>query len=273
MQNQIFTSFLVIIALPTIILFGAIISVYTRAIEERTIHASELVVKESVKRIDTLLNEYRESSMQVYYNDSVMDFLGQASTEGRLEPEALDSISKTLGSIVNADKYLMTAVLRSNENLIVVGTDIPQLPLFLDQFHDEVYKVPGRLIWIPTTKLKSVFGLNALYFGGTRLIRKDGREIGQLLFLIREEFFDDVYAGAIPSSTGKDIVVSPEGTIISSSGKELIGRPPRREHAAGACHVPHRKRRLSCGPDERRTFVLRLRTFGRDRMVLYQRTQ
>jgi len=223
MQNQIFYSFLLIIAIPTVAFFVIFITIFTNIIEDRTITASELVVKESVKRIDTLLNDYRKASMQIYFNEDIMDMLEDAAGKGVSTLEDIFVIEEILGSFVNADKYLMSAILRTESSLITIGTDILDITSYLDEQDSPVHKFPGRIIWIPTQEMKSVFGLDSRYFGAMRLIRRDDREIGELLFLIREEFFDDLYAGAIPQIQESDLVVSPRGIIVSSPDKSLIG--------------------------------------------------
>ncbi len=223
MQNQIFFSFLVLIAIPSVVLFASVVFIYSKTVERRTLEAGELVVRESVKRVDLRLNEYRKASMQVYYNDSVMSSL-QNSVSSNLLPEAArNNISGILATIINADKYLMSAVVRTESALILQGTNIPDISTCMDEYYEKAAEIPGRLVWIPAGKYKSVFGLEAWYFGAMRLIRKEGVEIGQLLFLVREAFFDDIYAGGIPSSTGKDYVLSPAGVVLSSSDKTLIG--------------------------------------------------
>ncbi|MFC2420669.1 MAG: hypothetical protein ACFNOL_06300, partial [Treponema maltophilum] len=57
-QKKIFYTFMLVIVIPTILFFSLILKISTRLVEKRTVSASELVVKESVKRIDTLLNNY-----------------------------------------------------------------------------------------------------------------------------------------------------------------------------------------------------------------------
>ncbi len=223
MQKKIFLTFLLVIAIPTVMFLIVILEISTRTIERRTISASKLVVKESVKRVDTLLNNYRKASMQIYYNQNIMDLLENHLLYGTAierDPPVIDNI---LGSIVNADKYLMLAVLRSGDTLIVRGSKMLNVPEYLDTNRASCQMVSGQIAWLPSQKMKTVFGLDSFYFGAMRLIRRNNREIGELLFLIREEFFDDIYAGAIPDNSGNDLILAPDGIIISSPDESLIG--------------------------------------------------
>jgi len=223
MQRKIFNTFLIVIAIPTVAFLIFILEISTRTIEKRTIAASELVVKESVKRVDTLLNNYRKASMQIYYNQNVMDFLVSNSTSEAEGEQNLPIIDEILGSIVNADKYLMSAVLQSGDNLVIQGTKVLNISEYLDAHREGCYIVPGQINWIPSQKMKNVFGLDSFYFGVMRLIRHNDREVGKLLFLVRGEFFDDIYAGAIPENSGNDLILAPDGIIISSRNESLIG--------------------------------------------------
>jgi len=224
MQRQIFYSFLLIIVIPTLSILIVILGISTRVIEERSISASELVVQESVKRVDTLLNDFRKASMQIYYNENVMALLDSGLSGFPGDPAMIREI---LGSMVNADKYLMSAVLRTGNRLIVQGTSFLGLQEYLDQLPAGADQDSGRISWIPSRRMRSVFGLDSYYFGAVRKIRKDNRELAELLFLVREEFFNDIYAGAIPRNTGRDLVLAPDGTVVSSPEEALIGTRSR----------------------------------------------
>ncbi|MBI9105291.1 MAG: histidine kinase [Spirochaetales bacterium] len=223
MQKKIFTTFMLVIAIPTVVFLILILEISTRMVEKRTIFASELVVKESVKRIDTLLNNYRKASMQIYYNQNIIDILENLAESGIQNKEDIEIIGEVLGGMVNADKYLMSAVLRSGDTLVFRGSLTLGITDYLDENRNSCLVFPGKLTWIPSKKIKAVFGLDAFYFGAMRFIRKDDLEIGELLFLIREEFFNDIYAGAIPEDTGQDFIIAPDATIISSPDENLIG--------------------------------------------------
>ena len=223
MQRKIFYAFLLVIAIPTVVFLVIILELSTQMIEKRTISASELVVKESVKRVDTLLNNYRKASMQIYYNKNVMDILEKQQSDIIENSDNKLMVEEILGSIVNADKYLMSAVLNSKDNPVVQGSYILNISEYLDAHRDECRRQAGQLSWITSQKLKTVFGLDAYYFGAMRSIRKDDREIGELLFLIRSEFFDDIYAGAIPENSGNDLIIASDGVIVSSQNEKLIG--------------------------------------------------
>ena len=222
MQKKIFSTFVLIIAIPTVAFLMLLLQISTRMVENRTVSATELVVRESVKRIDTLLTNYRNASMQIYYNRNIIGIL-EGFQSGSAGSEDLRILSEVLGGMVNADKYLMSAVLRAGGNTVIRGSKSFQIEAYLDRNHDQSVEAGGQLIWIPSTKIKTVFGLDSFYFGAMRQIRKDDSAIAELLFLIREEFFDDIYAGAIPDDTGRDLIVSSDGVVISAADETLIG--------------------------------------------------
>lgn len=223
LQKKIFYTFIPVIIVPAIIFFIVLLQISISLIEKRTLAASELVVKESVKRIDILLNSYNKVSMQIYYNQNIIDYLYKINTSREIEKNQESIISEILDGMVNSDKYLMSAILRSDSFLIMRGTRFHAVENY---FMDNQYKyirVPGRVNWFPTSALKTDFGVDGFYFGMMRLIRKNNRAIGTLLFFIREDFFDDIYAGSIPDNFGNDYVLDANGIVISAHDKAKIG--------------------------------------------------
>ena len=79
MQKKIFFSFLLIIVLPTLLILFAVLEISTSVIEERTISSSLQVVENIVKRMDTLLANYQKLTMQVYYNNELMNLIDDYS--------------------------------------------------------------------------------------------------------------------------------------------------------------------------------------------------
>ena len=118
-QKKIFYTFMLVIVIPTILFFSLILKISTRLVEKRTVSASELVVKESVKRIDTLLNNYNRISMQIYYNQNIIDYLDKISRKEVDIKNTPTIIAEILDSMVNSDKYLMTAALKAQDFLII----------------------------------------------------------------------------------------------------------------------------------------------------------
>ncbi|WP_428768921.1 histidine kinase [Treponema sp. HNW] len=223
LQKRIFYTFIPVIVLPAIIFFIVILQIGITLIEKRTLAASELVVRESVKRIDILLNNYNKASMQIYYNQNIIDYLYKTGISGNMEKNHESIISEILDGMVNSDKYLMSAILRSDSFLIMRGTKFHAVENYFTDNQYKYIRIPGRADWLPTSALKTDFGVDGFYFGMMRLIRKNNREIGTLLFFIREDFFDDIYAGSIPDNLGNDYVLDAEGIVISAHDKSKIG--------------------------------------------------
>lgn len=222
-QKKIFYTFMLVIVIPTILFFSLILKISTRLVEKRTVSASELVVKESVKRIDTLLNNYNRISMQIYYNQNIIDYLDKISRKEVDIKNKPTIIAEILDSMVNSDKYLMTAALKAQDFLIMRGTKFYNIEDYFNTNRDKYTGIPGRAFWLTSRRMKTGLGDETFYFGMMRLIRKDNNTIGELVFLLRQEFFDDVYAGSLPDNSGNDYILSQDGMIISASDKNKIG--------------------------------------------------
>jgi len=223
MQRKIFFSFLFVIALPTLAFCFILLRFCGRLIEDRTLNASVVVIQESIKRIDNRLDDYHSMTMQVYFNSELMESLAaSARDESEREQAALFS-REILKSFVNSDKHLVTAVLRTADMDISAGTDIIGMDALIKAYAGETSARPGRLVWIPTTPLSTVFGLDSRYFGAIRQLRLDGEVIGTLLLLVREDFFHDSEAGELPLKGSSDFIITSDGQLISGPDPGLIG--------------------------------------------------
>ncbi len=223
MRRKIFFSFLLVIAIPTLAFCFILLEICGRLIEERTLNASVVVIQESVKRVENRLDDYHSMTMQIYFNSELMDSLA-LSGENDSEKERVVYFSREiLKSFVNSDRHLSTASIRTNDFSITEGTNIIDLENLIDSYRNEIMRYPGRLVWIPTTPLSSVFGLDSKYFGAVRLLRKEGKALGTLTLLVRDEFFNDSEAGELPLKGSHDYIITTGGRLLHSSGEDEPG--------------------------------------------------
>ena len=171
-QKKIFYTFMLVIVIPTILFFSLILKISTRLVEKRTVSASELVVKESVKRIDTLLNNYNRISMQIYYNQNIIDYLDKISRKEVDIKNKPTIIAEILDSIVNSDKYLMTAALKAQDFLIMRGTKFYNIEDYFNTNRDKYTGIPGRAFWLTSRRMKTGLGDETFYFGMMHIIIK-----------------------------------------------------------------------------------------------------
>lgn len=222
MQKKIFLTFLLVIALPTLGFCIVLLEICGGLIEDRTLDASVVVVQESIKRIENRLDDYRRMTMQIYYNEELMHSLA-ARSEANGGEQPGQSFREIFKSFVNTDRHLVTVSLHTAGSTLVEGTDIIGLSSLVKAHGERAEAVPGRLIWIPTTPLSTVFGLDSRYFGAMRLLRKDGKPLGTLLLLIREDFFLDKEAGELPYKGSRDLILTSSGRVVYASEEDRIG--------------------------------------------------
>lgn len=225
MQRKIFLSFLLVIALPTLAFCLILLKINGDLIEKRTLDASVIVIQESIKRIETRLEEYHRMTMQIYFNSQLMNALEQEMDKPRPDEELVSYCREILKSFVNSDKHLVTANIRTSNMDITEGAGIITLEQVIEEYDEELNKFPGRLIWVPTTAMSTVFGQDDLYFAATRLLRQSNKTIGRITLVVREAFFHDKEAGELPLRGSRDYIVTAEGLVISSSQTKLTGSP------------------------------------------------
>jgi sensor histidine kinase YesM len=222
-RQKFFFSFLILIAIPTLAFCFILLFISGSLIEDRTLNASVVVVHESVKRVENKLDDYHNMTMQVYFHSELMESLAASSGDEAEQEKAIMFSREILKSFVNANRYLISASIMTENFTVNEGSSIIGLDSLMETYSKKIYKFPGRLIWIPTTPMSTVFGLDSRYFGVIRLLRKNGITIGTLMLLVREEFFHDSEAGELPMKGSLDYIITPGGQLISSPDPALIG--------------------------------------------------
>lgn len=223
MQRKIFYSFILVIAIPTLSFCFILLNICGRLIEERTLDASVVVIQESVKRIENRLNDYHRMTMQVYFNLSLMASLADRSGSAEDRERVFIQTREILKSFVNSDRHLVSASITGDDFSIIEGSDFIDIDSMRARYAEDVHRAGGRLVWIPTTPLSTIYGLDSRYFGAIRSLRIDGESFGTLLLLVRENFFRDDEAGELPMKGSRDYIVTTKGRLVSALDQEKVG--------------------------------------------------
>jgi two-component system, sensor histidine kinase YesM len=224
MQRKIFTLFIAVLALPSILIFLLLARLVGENLTETAVVSSAQLNAELIGNVDDRLQAVSQLTMQVYYNETLVEALERfVDAKGGGPDEAV--IEKILHSFINSNRYLAAVYLRTGGKTYQDGMSFISVKALWDYAPAEATSVPGRIIWIPTMRIKSVFGDEYRCFAAKRSIRRSDRSIGELLLVFREQFFDRSYR-SLRSEAGQHLtILSSEGIVVSSSVAEEVGRP------------------------------------------------
>jgi sensor histidine kinase YesM len=222
MQKKIFTLFIAVLALPSFLIFLGLIRVVTDTLKKSAVVSLRQLNDEVIDITEDRLLGLSQFTMQVYYNESLMDQLEHSFLrDGSVENEEL--LSRILKSFINTNRYLATIYLRTDEGDYVEGMPLVSADVFWDYRTEEPTDEPGRVLWIPTMRVNGVLGGSYRCFAARRQIRKDNHRVATLLLVFRESFFDRAYRNLLLEQGQTLTILADDGTVVSASERDSIG--------------------------------------------------
>lgn len=228
MRRRILLAFLAFILGPTLIALVATQRITHSLFEERVLRYSAQLTNQVARAIDAHLVNYRSLTLQLYFNDDLLDAI--VGTPPRDWAEA-DVVARMLAGYVNSDRYISSAYMiaqpteaaYSMQDAIVQGMPYLELEELLNEHSERIAESNGRLVWLPTQALQSVFGRRYNTFAAVRPVRSSDQTVALLVLLFREDFFRERYREVVLESDETNYLITPDGTVISGEGTKPIG--------------------------------------------------
>lgn len=224
MQKKIFVLFVAVLALPSVLIFVAFARMAAANLSEEAIRSAMQLNDAMVANVDDRLRAMSQLTMQVYYNETFIEALGACLDEGESGPSR-DLLAKILKSFINSNRYLIAAYLDTPGGTYAEGMPFISTLPFRSYRPGEPADEPGRIFWVPTMKVRSVLGGEYACFAARRDIRRGGKVAASLLLIFRESFFDGTHGGLRADSGQTLLILSPEGSVVSSSDRGAAGGP------------------------------------------------
>ncbi|HUX22304.1 MAG TPA: sensor histidine kinase, partial [Spirochaetia bacterium] len=120
-------------------------------------------------------------------------------------------------------RYLTTAYLFQGGQGVVEGLPYVGVDSLVERYRAKIEASGGRVVWLPTEGMQSIYGDRFWVFGVARPIRSDNRVIAVLLLLFRENLFRDIFQEVGWSQGVRSALVTPDGTVVTSSDRSQIG--------------------------------------------------
>lgn len=180
-KNRILFIFAGCILLPGVVFCGIFIHNYSEYILESTISEKQNVLYGINKNINQYFSGYKDTSMNIYYNDAIISYLNGNDYE-----EKSDYISNFLSGIVNSEKYIAAAVMKIGDTTYQAGYNYLELNQLIARWEDKICEKKGRVVWLPTEQFKCAYGQKPYQFVMARSVNSKEGQIGILLFLYRQ---------------------------------------------------------------------------------------
>ena len=231
MRKRILLAFLAFIVGPGLIAFVAAQRLASSFIQSRVLLYTSQLTDQITRSIDSHLVNYQTFTLQLYFNSELS---AAASAPSAREGELEEVARAFLQGFVNSDRYVSTAYLMAVDpetseygvsSAIVEGMPYVGVDAFLREHKERIQDSRGRLTWLPTRELQSVFGARYHCFGAVRPVRQEGEIVALLLLLFREDFFRERYRDVRLDSDETNYLVARDGTIVSSSNEARTGTP------------------------------------------------
>ena len=220
MQKKIFLWFVLIVVLPSGVIYFIANHLFIQYAVEQQIHNNNQIIQEMRKNLDTKLQHYQQLSMQFYLN-------AQAMKEILTETPIIDcfAINNQLDGFVNSNRLVASAYLITDKGIVFSGTGIQDIETINISIQPTLVSLEGRMNWTKTYPMITNFGLMDNFFFGARHIRQEQQPIATLLLVFNSLFFEDFFQYT-PFSKNQEVTLTNNlGQIIASNHPSYTEKP------------------------------------------------
>lgn len=219
MQKKIFLWFVLIVVLPSGIIYYVTNQLLLRYVIEQNIETSNQLIREMRKNLDTKLLHYQQLTMQFYLNEQAM-----SEIDSDLPIRECIAIQNMLDGFVNSNRLIASAYLVMDKGILASGTGIQEIEKIHTAIQPTLLDLEGRIYWTETYPMVTNFGLEDTFFFGARHIRKDQKPIATLLLGFNSLFFNDFFQYTPFRENQAITLTNAQGKTIATNQHAL---PPR----------------------------------------------
>ncbi len=220
MQKKIFLWFVLIVVLPSGIIYFIANHLFLQYAVDQQIRNNNQLIREMRQNLDTKLQHYQQLSMQFYLNTQAMEEI--TSETPLIECTA---IQNQLDGFVNSNRLIASAYLITNKGTISSGTGIQNIETINSEIQPTLLALEGRIHWTQTYPMVTNFGLSDTFFFGARHIRQEQQPIATLLLGFNSQFFEDFFQ-YIPFSKNQTVSLkNSSDQLIASNHPQYTETP------------------------------------------------
>lgn len=218
-KNRIIFIFALCVIVPSILFLGFFIRSYSGYALNGIIQEKQNIMKETHKNIALQFSGFQDSSMSFYYNQVSKSYI---DSEDYLNEDKY--VSQMLSSIVNSEKYIVSAILELDGITYNAGYRYRNWDEYLLEHKEGVVKRKGKVVWIPTEEMSAPYNQTPKNFALGRAINSPNRQVGTLWMFFSEDLFDSVLKNPIFKEDNTDYyIISKNSDVVTSNRKEQIG--------------------------------------------------
>lgn len=204
--------------LPSIFFLFVIQDSYYQFVLKSSVNEKQIVLEEMNKAITLKFDSYHNLSMSIYHNTLTRNYIDQHA--GASE----EHVRLFLASLVNSEKYLVSAILEENEKSISVGYNYFNISEYTDKYRDRVLQERGGIVWLPTENMSSS-NSKLHHFALARAINSPQETIGILWLFFSEDLINDVYLNQdFLKSSNEFYIMDSRSHVISSNKVQTIAK-------------------------------------------------
>lgn len=222
---------LFLIFLSTIVFFVIVLGYlsYDKAkstIEKNAANGNQQTIIQTSEKIDIILEKYESASRQVFYDIELQKLLNQYTSKGLSEYDAFTierSLRDKLSNQITSDSSIRAIYLipDKGEKILSAGQASEASRTFLEQsWYAELKDGDKKVMWLPTVQNNG-----APFFSIARSLGSinDMTSKYTVIFELNASVLDSQLQGINLGENGQLQLISPEGTVISSSDSSIVG--------------------------------------------------
>ncbi len=217
-KQRIVIIFILFILIPSTAFLTISIRSYSQYALNSIISEKHSVMEQINKNISYQFDNYEDMTMTLYHNMQTRSYI---DSEDYSEESVF--IRQFLSSIVNSEKYVVSAMLHIGDRNYISGNNYLDLDSFFAEYEGQVLKEKGREVWIPTQNLSTSFRNSVKNFVLARAINSPNQTVGTLWLFFGEDFFDDVLENKSLHESSDVLILAPDKRVITSMDKSKVG--------------------------------------------------
>lgn len=221
MRKRIFIAFALIVLVPTLLALVVITHLFSSYSRETTIEQTQQLIESSYRVVDTSLRNYERMTMQVYYNRELFEsVVSIAQGESEVVPRNSPEISELLQSIVNADRFISSVYLVTDNAQFVEGMPLRGISDVVDQYDERIREAGGRVIWSRGFTMTSSFARPYPVVFAMRGLRHNSETIAYLLVAVRQSLLEEATSELPLWRQANFSIYESSGKLVYSRGSD-----------------------------------------------------
>lgn len=211
--------FVVCIIIPSIFFIGFFINSYSLYILNNVIENKNNIMKEALQNMDFRLEAYQNTSMTLYYNETMKSYVDSECYE-----DDYLYVQQFLSGTVNSDKFIASALLKLDNKMYQSGYNYLNIDEYFQKYEARILERKGKVVWLPTETMEASYNQYPQNFVLGRAVNSVQRNTGSLWLFFSDDIFKSIFKNKIFNEKASQYyLISNDYQVVTSSEKDVIG--------------------------------------------------